>query len=340
MESAERLDGVSEELNLKRLILAALTIGAIAFGASCWYLARVQSVEQEYSAPLYSQSLPPGFESYGKLASAIGSLHEKKRPVQPGDWLEKFPEGGQSFADYVISRDEKPLCDTFSTIYVLPLGDFDETQQRIVVQTAEFLKLYFSTDVKILEASPLEDLPNDVRRTWNDTEQVLATWLNRERLKPKRPDDAIALIGLVTCDLWVEDLNYVFGSASPQDRVGVWSLFRNGDPHQRDDGYRVCLQRTIKTAAHEIGHMLGIPHCRQYECCMNGSRSREESDRRPMECCPECQPKIWWSCGADPVKRSQALAEFTTQTGMLDDAGFFNRQSDRLKSSAESAAKE
>jgi hypothetical protein len=40
---------------------------------------------------------------------------------------------------------------------------------------------------------------------------------------------------------------------------------------------------------------------------MNGSNHSDERDRQPLEFCPECQAKLWWTCGLDPLERSRAL---------------------------------
>jgi hypothetical protein len=66
----------------------------------------------------------------------------------------------------------------------------------------------------------------------------------------------------------------VFGQASLADRVGVWSIYRNGEIDGDETERRKFLRRTLKTALHETGHMLGIPHCIAFECGMNGSNKR------------------------------------------------------------------
>ena len=244
-------------------------------------------------------------------ADRIRSIHEKKRPNQSGDWLARFPEGGQTFPQYVQLRGNQPLRDRYSSIDVQPLGEFDEVQRKIIERTAECMGYFFGVPVRLRDPKSLGEIPSDARRTRDDgNEQVLTTWISDNILKPSRPDDALAVIGLVTCDLYTDDLNWVFGAASLTERVGVWSLHRNGDPRSSEESYRLCLRRTLKTALHETGHMLGIPHCSAYECCMNGSRSREENDRQPLEFCPECQAKIWWTCAADPVERCRQLLKF------------------------------
>ena len=93
-------------------------------------------------------------------------------------------------------------------------------------------------------------------------------------LKPHRPIDAVAVLGLTAEDLWPgDDWNFVFGQASLSERVGVWSLHRNGNVDGSVDEQRLFLRRTLKTAVHETGHMLSIPHCIAFQCGMNGSNS-------------------------------------------------------------------
>jgi archaemetzincin len=52
----------------------------------------------------------------------------------------------------------------------------------------------------------------------------------------------------------------------------------------------------------------------------HGSNHLAESDRRPLEFCPECLPKIWWTCGVDPKIRFSRLAEFAGEHRLNADA--------------------
>jgi archaemetzincin len=67
----------------------------------------------------------------------------------------------------------------------------------------------------------------------------------------------------------------------------------NGDPHESDESYKLCLLRTLKTGGHEVGHMLGMHHCIFFECMMNGSNHRIETDNRPIHLCPVCLKKMY-----------------------------------------------
>ena len=114
------------------------------------------------------------------------------------------------------------------------------------------------------------------------------------------------------------------------ERVGVWSMSRNGNTDEGPAMQQLCAIRTAMTATHETGHMFGIRHCIAYECGMNGSNHSDERDQKPLEFCPECQPKIWWTLGQDPLARSRALEQITRKHGFEHVAGDFARQSAAL----------
>ena len=110
------------------------------------------------------------------------------------------------------------------------------------------------------------------------------------------------------------------GQASLGERVGVWSLYRQGDPEAE---FTTCLRRTLKTAVHETGHMFGIAHCTAYECGMNGSNHRAEADSRPLWFCPEDEMKVWWACRVDPAARYDRLSQFADEHGLAPEARFW-----------------
>ncbi len=179
----------------------------------------------------------------------------------------------------------------------------------------------------MLPKLPLAMIPNSARRKTSDgDEQILTTYVLDEVLKPNLPDDAAALIAFTNSDLWAgEGWNFVYGQASTSERVGVWSIQRNGDPAAGQDEFRLCLLRAMKTATHETGHMFSLWHCTRYECDMCGSNNRGESDRRPVELCPECLAKICWATGCDPARRFRQLAKFCQQQGFDREAAFYEK---------------
>ena len=281
-------------------------------------------------------------------------LHQKMGPPQPGDWLGSYPGQGQTFEQYLAALPVTPTGRR-RTIYLLPLGDFTEKQQEVVKLTGEYLGLCYNRPVKSLAPFPLAKVPQAAQRVRPGAAaappppeaespvppsvipetleppapnpediQILTTWLLDDLLPKRLPEDGAALIALTASDLWPgPGWNFVFGQASLQKRVGVWSINRNGNPARNEEEFRLCLRRTLKTASHELGHMFTIQHCTAYECGMCGSNNRSEADRRPLAFCPECTAKICWATQADPRTHLSKLAEFCQKHGLEEDEKFY-----------------
>ncbi len=274
-----------------------------------------------------ARELTPKESELRALAQKLKPLHKPIAKPQAGDWLAEHYEPGQTFAQYVRSEPVTPNGRR-RVIYIQPLGPFTKTQRRIVELSADFLGRYFDRSVKIQDDLPLSVIPDAARRqhpSWG-MDQILTTYVLDDVLKPRLPDDAAAYIAFTATDLWPgKGWNFVFGQASLSDRVGVWSIYRNGQPDKSDEDFRLCLLRTLKTATHETGHMFSIQHCTAFECNMCGSNNREESDRKPLWLCPECVAKVWWATGADPQKRYERLLEFCREHGLTEQAEFYSK---------------
>jgi archaemetzincin len=213
-------------------------------------------------------------------------------------------------------------------IYIQPLGEFTDAQRRVVTLTADFMGRFYHREVKVCRDLSLDMVPATARRkhpSWG-MDQVLTGYVLDRVLKPRLPKDAAAYLAFTPSDLWPgEGWNFVFGQASLRERVGVWSIYRNGDPGAGDEDFRTCLLRTIKTAVHETGHMFSMRHCTAWECGMCGSNSRAESDRRPLWFCPECMAKVCWATNADPAARYRRLAAFCRVAGLERERKFYER---------------
>ncbi len=264
-------------------------------------------------------------DSLETVKAKLLPLHEKLAKPGIHDWLANHYEPGQTFDQYLGSRPVTPKGKR-RVIYILPLGAFNKNQQKIIDLTAEFMGRYFNLPVKTGENIPLSAIPAQAKRIhpqWGE-KQILSTYVLDKILIPRLPGDAAAFLALTASDLWPgPGWNFVFGQASLRERVGVWSIYRNGDPEKDRDSFLLCLLRTLKTAVHETGHMFSMKHCILYECGMNGSNHREESDSRPLALCPECLCKVCWATGSDPVERFKKLAQFCRENGLEKEAEFY-----------------
>ena len=96
------------------------------------------------------------------------------------------------------------------------------------------------------------------------------------------------VLGVTECDLFVVQLNFVFGLADMAARAAVISL-----NHLR---YNADLQkfreRAVKEAVHELGHTLGLQHCADRRCVMHFSNSLQDTDDKSERFCSHCQQKL------------------------------------------------
>ncbi len=243
------------------------------------------------------------------LETKLRPLATPLGPPQPGDWLAKYKEPGQTFAQYVqadpVRRTKKQ-----NTIYICQIGDFSKAQNEVLERTREYLTAFFDMPVQTTKNLPLSAIPAEARRThpsWGD-EQILTSFVLDQVLRPNRPGDALASLAFTSTDLWPgEGWNFVFGQANLREQVGVWSIYRNGDPAKSKEDFHLCLRRTFGTATHETGHILTMQHCTAFECNMNGSNNREESDRKPLHLCPVCLRKLCWNLQVEPVSYLEKL---------------------------------
>ena len=265
-----------------------------------------------------SEKLPRHFENLKKY-------HQKMKPVQAGDWLERHAEKGQSYRDFLRRKRIRP-DGVRKYIYIQVIGDFSEQQAEVLRITKSYMKLCFGVNVKSLSPISLSQIPKSAKRihpSWG-VQQLYTGYLMDKVLKKRKRKDALCLIGFTATDLYPDpDWNFVFGIARPSWGLGLWSIYRNGDPSEGEESFKLCLRRTIQTAIHEAAHIFAIKHCIAYSCVMNGSNSREESDRREVHFCPSCLHKLCKTMKISSVNRFKKLKALCLKYGLDKEAEFF-----------------
>ena len=133
------------------------------------------------------------------------------------------------------------------------------------------------------------------RYAYNDTRCQYNSKLILKRLLQQSPLDTFRLIGVTTVDLYVPILKFVFGLAQIEGKCSIISLHRlcprfYDQPSNPD----LLLTRVEKTALHELGHTLGITHCRNRHCVMYSSTRIEDTDFKHSEFCPTCLDLFQW----------------------------------------------
>ncbi|WP_202320119.1 archaemetzincin family Zn-dependent metalloprotease [Archaeoglobus neptunius] len=158
-------------------------------------------------------------------------------------------------------------------ISIQPLGDVDK---RLIFSLEKELKRRFRAEVHVLNpTAPARECLNSLRGQFNSTCLL-------KRLTPSR-----ITLGVVDLDIYAEGLNFVFGEAELFGKRAVVSVYR-----LKSNDSRLTAERLVKEAVHEIGHVLGLRHCKNRNCVMSFSNNIFDVDRKGSEFCRNCAMQI------------------------------------------------
>lgn len=259
--------------------------------------------------------------SYDKLKSVAQPFPEP----QPGSWQYEQKEPGQTFSQYKAGR-PAVVTGKRRVIYVQILGRMSDSQKAVVDKTVEYLGIFYGLKTQTLPPLDASVVPISARRIHPmGQRQFNATYICEKVLLPRCPEDAAAYIAFTADDLFpAPEWNFCFGYALYKQRVGIWSLARNGNPNNPDEA-KTVLRRTLRIASHEVGHMFSMRHCIAYKCNMNGVNSLEEADATPLYLCPECLRKLIFATKVDCVSRWRKLEKFYSENGLDEEAQFMQK---------------
>ncbi|MEM2027118.1 MAG: archaemetzincin family Zn-dependent metalloprotease [Candidatus Bathyarchaeia archaeon] len=111
-------------------------------------------------------------------------------------------------------------------------------------------------------------------------------------MENKIGESCIAL-GVADVDIYAPGMNFIFGEAQCPGRSAVISIFRlrpefyGGEPN-RD----LLVDRAVKEAIHELGHVFGLKHCENPTCVMFFSLHVGMTDRKTRTFCRKCAAKL------------------------------------------------
>ncbi|MFM7022317.1 MAG: archaemetzincin [Flavobacteriales bacterium] len=256
----------------------------------------------------------------------LTKLDVKMGPIKPGDWLETHPEKGQTFAQYQKTKFVQPNAEK-NKIYIRPVGDFLPEEFKIVEYTAAYLQDFFGLPTVLMDQIHDSVVPPASRRILASFEQLHAAYVLDSILYPQVPEDAIVVIGITNKDLYPQDSwAFVFGLAYPTKRISVSSMFRYVEDSLTAGNYHLCLDKMIKTTAHEVAHTFGLKHCINATCVMNGTNGLHESIRRPNHLCSECTKKLYYNLHFNLLERNRKMNAFFMLHHLPKEVEYYNKE--------------
>jgi archaemetzincin len=168
-------------------------------------------------------------------------------------------------------------------IGILPVGNV-ETKILFPVKDGVAKVFPKTTCLVVDERLPLSEKAFDNKRGQYRSNQILASIQNYAVNKRWN-----RIIGVLDADIFVPELNFVFGEAAFPGKAALISLWRLKPEFYGDSAnMEVLVERSLKEAVHEVGHTLGLKHCPRSYCVMHFSNSIVDTDKKQSLFCDEC----------------------------------------------------
>ncbi|MGE5402340.1 MAG: archaemetzincin family Zn-dependent metalloprotease [Ignavibacteriales bacterium] len=147
------------------------------------------------------------------------------------------------------------------------------------------------------------NLPLDAKTAFSkERGQYYSTQLIADAIKLTPAYDGKVLL-LVDFDLYVPVFTYVFGEAQLNGKHSIVSICRLHEEfysgHTND---KLLSERTAKEVLHELGHNMGLIHCKNWDCVMHSSQGIEEIDIKGSFYCETCRMVLAEKGFLEPLK--------------------------------------
>jgi archaemetzincin len=176
-------------------------------------------------------------------------------------------------------------------IRLVKIGEVEKSIFEYLVKSLDlkFIKFNISIDPLIKEINLEKSFYNKQRQ------QYEASKILNKITSISRSEQVFRTLGVIEQDIYVEDLNFVFGLARSPKTTIPWqpvgaliSILRLRETFYRRPQNDILFQeRILKEAIHELGHTFGLSHCNKI-CIMRFSNSLADTDNKPVKFCNSC----------------------------------------------------
>jgi len=169
-------------------------------------------------------------------------------------------------------------------ITLISLNNFEPS---FIAQVAKTVQLELDFPVELIEKKiDLNEYYYPARRQYDGSTLLKVV----DSIKPEK---SLKSIGLLTVDIFIPILTYIFGQAYLNGKTGIASLYRLKNEHyglKSDD--KLLLERFQKVVIHELGHTFGLKHCYIPKCVMRSGVYVEDLDQKSTNFCPACREAL------------------------------------------------
>jgi archaemetzincin len=155
----------------------------------------------------------------------------------------------------------------------------DALEEDVLRELRHVLASAFDAEIITATGIPLPSSAYDRTRRQYHSTSILR---QLARVKPRRAE---RLLGVADVDLYVPELNFVFGEADRERGVAIFSLARLRTTGSDEPARALFLKRAATEAVHELGHTYGLNHCASPRCVMWFSNTLGETDSKGLAFC-------------------------------------------------------
>lgn len=188
-------------------------------------------------------------------------------------------------------------CSEKKTIKI-GIQPFDKFDTYLIDTVAKSIKDVYGFEVFVLPDKPIpENTFTNVKSPRYRADSLILY------LKEIIPDTVNYIVGLTQKDISTTKKGKFGKIKQPENKYGDWGVFGLGyqpGPSCVVSTYRlhcndknIFIARVLKVTIHEIGHNLGLKHCKSKNCIMRDAEEKISTiDNVTLKLCDNCQMKL------------------------------------------------